>query len=136
MCNKHMRKFNISKKKKKTKIIQIHMHAKSLQSCPTLCGPMDYSPPGISVHGILQTRILEWVGCQALLQGIFLTQGSNSCFLYLLHWQAGSLPLAPPEKLIYIYIYILNIIFHLSKSHESFCNVNTQCLQMFKAATI
>ena len=30
-------------------------------SCLTLCDPMDYSPPGSSVHGILQTRILEWV---------------------------------------------------------------------------
>ena len=31
------------------------------QSCPTLCDPTDYSPPGFSVHGILQARILEWV---------------------------------------------------------------------------
>ena len=31
------------------------------QSCPTLCDPMDCSPPGSSVHGLLQTRILEWV---------------------------------------------------------------------------
>ena len=31
------------------------------QSCPTLCDPMDYSPSGSSVHGILQARILEWV---------------------------------------------------------------------------
>ena len=31
------------------------------QSCPTLCDPMDCSPPGSSVHGILQTRLLEWV---------------------------------------------------------------------------
>ena len=31
------------------------------QSCPTLCSPMDCSPPGSSVHGILQVRILEWV---------------------------------------------------------------------------
>ena len=31
------------------------------QSCPTLCDPMDYSPPGSSVHGILQERIVEWV---------------------------------------------------------------------------
>ena len=37
------------------------MGAKSLQSCPTLCDPMDCSPPGSSVHGILQARILEWV---------------------------------------------------------------------------
>ena len=35
--------------------------AKSLQSCPTLCNPMDCSLPGSSVHGILQARILEWV---------------------------------------------------------------------------
>ena len=38
------------------------------------------------------------MGCHALLQGIFLTQGSNWCFLRLLHWQAGSLSLAPPGK--------------------------------------
>ena len=31
------------------------------QSCPTLCNPMDRSPPGSSVHGILQAKILEWV---------------------------------------------------------------------------
>ena len=37
------------------------MGAKSLQSCPTLCNPMDCNPPGSSVHGILQVRILEWV---------------------------------------------------------------------------
>ena len=32
-----------------------------IQLCPTLCDPMDYSPPGSSVHGILQARMLEWV---------------------------------------------------------------------------
>ena len=35
--------------------------AKSLQSCPTLCNPTDSSPPGSSIPGILQARILEWV---------------------------------------------------------------------------
>ena len=35
--------------------------AKSLQLCPTLCDPIDGSPPGPSVPGILQARILEWV---------------------------------------------------------------------------
>ena len=35
--------------------------AKSLQSCPTLCHPIDGSPPGSSVPGILQARTLEWV---------------------------------------------------------------------------
>ena len=35
--------------------------AKSLQSCPTLCDPVDGSPPGYCVPGILQARTLEWV---------------------------------------------------------------------------
>ena len=35
--------------------------AKSLQSCPTLCDPVDGSPPGSPVPGILQARTLEWV---------------------------------------------------------------------------
>ena len=59
------------------------------KSCLTLWDPMDCSLPGSSVHGISQARILEW-GCLFLLQGIFLTQGSNPC---ILHWQADSLPL-------------------------------------------
>jgi len=37
------------------------MRAYSLQSCPTLCDPMDYGPPGSSVHEILQARVLGWV---------------------------------------------------------------------------
>ena len=56
------------------------------QSCPTLCEHMDCGPPGFSVHGILQTRILEWVGISFSRES---TQGSNSCLLPLLHWQAG-----------------------------------------------
>ena len=47
--------------------------AKSLTHlCPTLCDPMDYTPPGSSVPGISQARILEWVAI-SLLQEIFLT---------------------------------------------------------------
>ena len=41
--------------------INMCVHAKSPQSCLTLCDPMDCSQPGSSVHGILQVRILEWV---------------------------------------------------------------------------
>ena len=37
------------------------VRAKLLQSCLTLCDPMDCSLPGSSVHGILQTRILKWI---------------------------------------------------------------------------
>ena len=50
------------------------------QSCPTLCDPMTCSPPGSSVHGILQARILEWVAIP--FSGIFLTQGLNLSFLH------------------------------------------------------
>ena len=45
--------------------------AKSLQSCPTLCDPIDGSPPGSPVPGILQARILEWLV-------IFFSRGSCS----------------------------------------------------------
>ena len=62
--------------------------AKSLQLCSTLCYPMDCSPPGSFIHGDFPGKNTG-VGCHALLQGIFLTQGSNQCLLCLLHWQAG-----------------------------------------------
>ena len=55
--------------------------AKSLQSCLTLCNPMDCRVPGSSVHGILQARILEWVAL-SFSRGIFLTQGSNPGLLH------------------------------------------------------
>ena len=42
------------------KILQFAAAAKSLQSCPTLCDPIDGSPPGSAVPGILQARVLEW----------------------------------------------------------------------------
>ena len=73
------------------------MHAKLLQSCLTLCDPMDYSPPGTSVHGDSPGKNTG-VGCHALLQGIFSTQRSNLCLLHLLHWQAGSLPEALSQQ--------------------------------------
>ena len=47
-----------------------------VQLCLTLCGPMDCSPPGFSVSGTFQARILEGIG-HFLLQGIFLTQASS-----------------------------------------------------------
>ena len=62
------------------------------QSCLTLCYHMDCCPPGSSVHGLLQARILEWVA-------IFFfrdlpDKGSNPDLLWLLLWQADSLPLS------------------------------------------
>ena len=65
------------------------MHAKSLQSCLTLCDPLDWNPPGSSTQQDSPGKNIGG-GCHALLQGIFLTQGSNSRLLCLLHWQMGS----------------------------------------------
>ena len=78
-----------------------YTHAsKLLQSCLTLCNAMDYSPPGSCPWDSPGKD--TGMGCCALLQGIFLTQGWNLCLLCLLHWQVGSLPLAhsslPPGK--------------------------------------
>ena len=76
------------------------MHAKSLQSCPTLCDLMDRSPPASSVHGILRARILaEWVA-------IPFSRGSSwprdqthiSWVSYIV--RQVPIPLAPPGKLI------------------------------------
>ena len=76
------------------------MHAKLLQSCPSLCNSVNCRPSGSFVHVILQARILQWHywSCHFFLQGIFLTQGSNPRLSHLLHWQAGSLPLVPLGK--------------------------------------
>ena len=73
------------------------VHAKSLQLCLTLCNSTDSSPPGPSVHGDSPGKNTGG-GCHALLQGIFLIQGSNWHLLRRLYRQVGSLPLALPEK--------------------------------------
>ena len=57
------------------------MHASVAQLHPILCNPMDHSPPGSSVCGISQARILEWVTI-FLFWGIFPTQPLNLCLLY------------------------------------------------------
>ena len=49
--------------------LRAHVHAKSLHPYPTLCDPMDYSPPGSSVHGDSPGKNTG-VGCHVLLQGI------------------------------------------------------------------
>ena len=51
----------VSQKEKHQYSILTHAAAKLLQSCPTLCDPMDCSLPGFSVHGIFQTIVLEWI---------------------------------------------------------------------------
>ena len=62
-------------------------------SCPTLCDPMDCSPPGSSVYEIFLARILEWIAMPSFGGGAVLpTQGLNLLLLHLLRWQADCLP--------------------------------------------
>ena len=76
--------------KRETSSLSIKSCAQSLQSYSTLWNPMDCSPPGSSVHGILQAKISEGVAIP-FSGGIFPTEGSNSHLSCLLHWQADSL---------------------------------------------
>ena len=73
------------------------MCAKSLQSCPTLCNPMDCSPPGSSVHGILQARVLEWVAMPCS-RGIFPTQGLNLHHYWVSYIACRFFTIEPPGK--------------------------------------
>ena len=72
------------------------MCAKLFQSCPTLYNPMDHSPPGSSVHGVLQAWILDWVAMP--LPGDRPHSGTELASLTSSLWQVDSLPLAPPGK--------------------------------------
>ena len=76
------------------------------RSCPALCGPMDY----LAHQAPLSTEFSRqeyWSGFHFLLQGIFLTQGLNLSLVHLLHWQADSFPLAPPDNFVYLQIILL-----------------------------
>ena len=56
--------------------------ANSLQLCPTLCDPIDGSPPGSSVHGIFQARVLEWVA-------IAFSESLYRILIHILTWKPG-----------------------------------------------
>ena len=68
-------------------------HSTSIQLFVILCTIAHQAPQSMESPGKN-----TGVGCHALLQGIFPSQESNPCLFHLLHWQAGSLPLAPPGK--------------------------------------
>ena len=89
------------------------MHAcDSPQSCLTLCNPMDCSLPVSSIHGDFPGKNTG-VGCHALLQVIFLTQGLDPGLFCPLNWQVGS-SLAPPRKSHFSHKYSHNVISHFT----------------------
>ena len=77
---------------------EICLCAKSLQSHSTLCNSVDCSLLDSSVHEILQARILEWVAMPSSKGSSQPRDRNHIHLLCLLHWQVGSLPLAPSRK--------------------------------------
>ena len=71
--------------------------AKSLQSCPTLCDPMDCSLPGFSVHGILQARTLEWVAISFSNAGKWKVRVKSLSCVWLLATPRTAANQAPPS---------------------------------------
>ena len=80
-CNKGISGGGKGKREERQRWPTLWLLYSVVQACLTLCDPMDCSPPGSSVHGIFQARILEWVAI-IVPQGVFPTQGSNPCLLH------------------------------------------------------
>ena len=74
-----------------------HAQAQSLYCILFFCNPMVCNPTRLFCSWDSPYKNIG-VRCHAFLQGIFLTQGSNSCLLHLLYWQANSLPLSHLKK--------------------------------------
>ena len=72
------------------------------QLCPSLCHPMDCSPPASSVHAIFQVGILEWVAMPSS-RGIFLIHGSNLSLLHFRQILHCLIPQGSPQGAISIY---------------------------------
>ena len=89
--------------------LEFYIHIMCVCVCVCVCSVFGHSVMSDSLwpHGLQPDRLLcPWnfpgkntrACCHFLLRGIFPTQGSNLCLLHFLHWQADSLPLAPPGK--------------------------------------
>ena len=95
--NRHMAETPVASQRGMLRRRRVCMRTKVLQLYSPLCDPMDYSPPGSSVHGIFQARILEWVNMPSSTGSSWpkdWTHISSASFL----WQGGSLPPASPGK--------------------------------------
>ena len=90
-CSKDPTLCNYLPTQPKKKVKKKSVHVLNFFSCVQFCEPL---------RTVVCRLLCPWdslgkhtgVSCHALLQGIFLTQGLNSCFLCLMHWQMGSLP--------------------------------------------
>ena len=88
--------------------------AQSLQSCLTLCDPMDCSPPGSSVHGICQARILVWASMPSSRESSWSTDWSwvsfVSCIAFFTHWAAGEAQVQLYNRVIHNFWRLYSII--------------------------
>ena len=62
--------------------MKVKSESEVAQSCPTLCDPMDCSPPGSSVHGIFQARVLEWGAIASMAGGLVSIPGQGTKIPY------------------------------------------------------
>ena len=65
-----------------TELALVKSESEVAQSCPTLCEPMDCSPPGSSVHGIFQARVLEWGAIASMAGGLVSIPGQGTKIPY------------------------------------------------------
>ena len=87
--------------------------AKSLQSCPTLCDPIDGSPPGSPIPGILQARTLEWVA---------ISFSNNDPFTFLEKLPFNFVSLDTPCFFFFLFLLFLggSGVFNLNNSQNNF----------------
>ena len=129
-----MFKNSVSRKPNTLKLnnLSLFLSALSLQLCLTLFDPMVCSPPSSSVHGIFPARILVWVTISSSKGS---AQGESN--LYLLHWQADSLPLShweSPGISAYVSLFILMEEKELNKNIPTTCQVwttNVKCYILY-----
>ena len=81
-----------------------YVHTQLLQFCPTLCNPMGCSPPGSSVHGILQARILEGVAMPSSRGCFWLRDWTRAS--YISCTARGFFTAEPPQRPIFVYILV------------------------------
>ena len=112
--------------------VETKFSSKLLQSCLTLCDPMDYSPPGPPAMGFSGKN--TGVGCHSLFKGSSQPR-DRTCVSYVyLHWQAAFLPLAPPRKprdgyVLSLFYKDLKVIWKIS--HFLACGFSTYLLIHF-----
>ena len=90
-----------------------YMYAQSLQSCLTLCNPMDCNLPGSSLHGILQARILEWVAVPSFRESS--QSRDQNCVLHLTYIS---------RQVLYHYCHMGSP--NMTLSGKNFCSLDTQ----------